>query len=95
MPEKSPDTSDNTPSQESTPIRPAQMPEFIPLPCGDKVEFYSGLKRSKLNQLILPCAENDWNPPVKSVSLRPRGCTKGKRLIVLSSLLEYLRRQEA
>lgn len=70
-----------------------QMPEFIPLPCGDMVEFYSGLKRGKLNQLILPCAENDWKPPAKSISLRPKGRVKGKRLIVLSSLLEYLRRQ--
>ena len=70
-----------------------QLPEFVPLPTGDHVEFYSGLKRGKLNQLILPGGQNGGVPPVRSISLRPRGSTKGKRLIVLSSLLEYLRRQ--
>lgn len=51
---------------------------------------YTGLSRSKLNQLILPCEQNDWNPPVKSACLRQRGALKGTRLIVLDSLLEYL-----
>ena len=66
------------------------LPEFVPLPPAKGVEFYSGLKRGKLNQLILPCPENGGRPPVKSVSLRQRGCLKGKRLIHLRSLLDYL-----
>ena len=65
-------------------------PEFVPLPPVGALEIYSGLKRGKLNQLILPSAENNWMPPVKSVSLRQRGCLKGKRLIHLQSLLNYL-----
>lgn len=68
-----------------------QLPEFIPLPREGQVEFYSGLRRGALNLLILPCKENDFRPPVKSVSLRRPGYTKGKRLIVLASLLEFLR----
>jgi hypothetical protein len=51
---------------------------------------YTGLSRSKLNQLILPCEQNDFKPPVKSVCLRQRGAIKGTRLIVLDSLLDYL-----
>jgi hypothetical protein len=65
-------------------------PEFVPLPPVGGIEPYSGLKRGKLNQLILATAENDWRPPVRSISLRPRNCIKGKRLIHLPSLLKYL-----
>lgn len=71
----------------------AGIPEFIPLPPPGGVEPYSGLKRGKLNQLILPSAANNWKPPVKSISLRPPGCIKGKRLVHLKSLLDYLRKQ--
>jgi len=71
----------------------SSRPEFVPLPPAGAVEPNSGLKRGKLCQLILPCASNDWKPPVKSVSLRPRNCQKGKRLIHLPSLLDYLHGQ--
>ena len=64
-------------------------PEFIRLPKGGLCP-YTGLSRSKLNQLILPCEQNEWKPPVKSVCLRKRGAIKGTRLIVLDSLLDYL-----
>ncbi len=67
------------------------LPEFVPLPSGKTTEFYSGLKRGALNQLILPGPANNYRPPVKSVSLRRAGNLKGKRLVVLASLLEYLR----
>lgn len=69
------------------------LPEFVPLPPPRETEFYSGLKRGKLNQLILPSRENGYRPVVKSISLRPSGCRKGKRLIHLQSLLKYLRAQ--
>jgi hypothetical protein len=68
-------------------------PEFVPLPPVGGIEPYSGLKRGKLNQLILPTAENRWRPLVHSISLRPRNCLRGKRLIYLPSLLKYLRDQ--
>ena len=63
--------------------------QFIRLPKAGLCP-YTGLSRSKLNQLILPCEQNDWKPPVKSVCLRQRGAIKGTRLIVLDSLLQYL-----
>src|SRR5436305_15044328 len=72
---------------------PLSRPEFVPLPSAGIIEPNSGLKRGKPCQLILPCASNDGKPPVKSVSLRPRHCQKGKRLIHLPSLLEYLHKQ--
>lgn len=68
-----------------------EKPEFVAMPSGKNVEFYSGLKRGKLNLLVLPCRENGFRPPVRSCSLKQPGCVKGKRLIVLDSLLEYLR----
>ena len=77
-------TSENI-SGTATPSRP----EFIRLPKGGLCP-YTGLSRSKLNQLILPCEQNDWKPPVKSVCLRQRGAVKGTRLILLESLLDVL-----
>ena len=67
-----------------------RIPEFIELPKPGEKEFYSGLRRSILNSLILPNPANDFRPPVKSVSLRRPGTQKGKRLIHLQSLLSYL-----
>ena len=46
----------------------------------------SSLSRGALNALIL-----GPNPPVKSASLRRKGATRGIRLIVTSSLMEYIR----
>ena len=68
-------------------------PEFIELPKPGRQEFYSGLRRSTLNRLILPCPSNDFRPPVKSVSLRRPGAQKGKRLIHLQGLLSFLHRE--
>ena len=74
----------------SSNARPESLyPEFIRLPKKGKCKW-TGLSRSKLNQLILPCSQNEFKPPVKSVCLRQRGATKGTRLIVLDSLLNYL-----
>ena len=69
------------------------MPTFIRLPKAGSHCLWTGLSRSKLNQLILPCDANGHSPPVKSVSLRPRGALKGTRLILLESLLDYLLEQ--
>ena len=69
-----------------------QRVEFIRLPKNGLCP-YTGLSRSKLNQLILPCEQNDWKPPVKSVCLRKRGAIKGTRLILLESLLDHIYRQ--
>ena len=65
-------------------------PEFIRLPKSPALCPFSGLARSKMNELVLPCAANDFRPPVKSISLRKRGQTKAVRLVVYDSLMAYL-----
>ncbi len=50
-----------------------------------------GLSRGKLNQLVLPCKENGFNPPVRSVSIRQRGLQRGVRLVFFDSLIDYLK----
>ena len=65
-------------------------PEFVRLPKSGTRCPHTGLSRSKLNQLVLPCKENDFKPPVESKVLRFRGTIRGTRLIVFDSLMEYL-----
>jgi hypothetical protein len=69
-------------------------PEFLRLPRTGTLCPFTGLTRSKLNELVLPCPQNDHKPPVKSVCLRQRGAVKGIRLIVFKSLMDYLHEQE-
>lgn len=73
--------------------QPQPRPEFIRLPATGKRCAYTGLSRSKLNELILPCAANNHRPPVVSKVLRQKGQTKGARLIVFDSLLSYINGQ--
>ena len=73
----------------TTPAHQPATPEFIRLPVRRKCP-YTGLSRAKLYQLISPCAENQFRPPVKSVSLRTPGAIKGVRLIHYASLLNFL-----
>jgi len=72
----------------------AQRPEWTRLPKAGSLCWLSGLSRSKLNQLILPCAENGSRPPVRSVVLRQPGRIKGVRLIHVASLLAYIEAQD-
>lgn len=67
-------------------------PEYIRLPTRGLCPF-TGLSRSKLYELILASETNNYSPPVKSVSLRKKGQIKGTRLIVLQSLLDYLKNE--
>ena len=69
---------------------PHCRPEFIRVPKLGLCPI-TGLSRSKIYDLITPNEGNGFKPPVKSVSLRKPGQTKGTRLIVLQSLLAYLR----
>ncbi len=64
----------------------AVKPEFLALPRPGAVCPVCGLGRSYLYQLI-----NEGK--IQSVSLRERGKTRGKRLIVADSVLAYLRSQ--
>lgn len=68
-------------------------PEFIRLPKTGTLCPLSGLTRSKMNELVLPCPQNDHKPPVRSVVLRQRGAVKGVRLIVFKSLMDFLHAQ--
>ena len=79
-----------TPAPQPPPLVPVR-PEFIRLPLHGLCPW-TGLSRSKLNELILPNPTNGFQPPVRSVSLAPPGKTKGVRLIYLESLLAHLHR---
>ena len=70
-----------------------RTPEFIRLPKTGTLCPYTGLTRSKLNELVLACPANEYKPQVKSVCLRQKGAIKGIRLVVFESLLNYLRQQ--
>lgn len=74
---------EDTNSNESQPI-------YIRVPRQNIKCPKTGLTRAYLNKLILPCKENNYDPPVKSVSACKKGKTKGVRLILLTSLLNYL-----
>jgi hypothetical protein len=71
----------------------AIRPEFIRLPKTGTACPHSGLSRSTLNSLILPCAGNGYKPPVRSCVLRQHGRLKGIRLIEFESLCSYIRSQ--
>jgi hypothetical protein len=65
-------------------------PEWLRLPKSGERCALTGLSRSALNELILPNYVNNFDPPVKSVSLRKPGQVRGVRLIHTASLLLYL-----
>ena len=50
------------------PLGEGMLPEFVPLPPANGVEFFSGLRRGVLNSLILCTTENGYRPPGKSYS---------------------------
>jgi hypothetical protein len=75
-------------------ITPAGSRRYIRLPDAGELCPFSALSRSKLNELILPTDEQP-NPPVKSIVLpNLAGNKRGCRLIVLESLMNYLRALE-
>lgn len=65
-------------------------PEWLRLPKSGERCAYTGLSRSALNDLILPTSGNNYDPQVKSVSLRKPGQVRGIRLIHAASLSVYL-----
>jgi len=77
------------PAVTATPI----FPEWIRLPKSGQLCPWTGLSRSKLNELVLPTAGNNRKAPVRSICLRKKGAQKGCRLIYLKSLLDYLEAQ--
>ena len=66
--------------------------EWLRLPQpGAKLCGY-GLTRGTLNELILPCEENGYKPPVRSLVIRKRGAARGIRLVHRPSLDAFLSR---
>jgi hypothetical protein len=65
--------------------------EFLRLPPPGRQCPITGITRSSLNVLILPCKENGFKPPVRSFSLRQKGRTTGIRLIDRADLVRYVR----
>ena len=65
-------------------------PEWIRLPQPGLRCNWTGLSRSALNQLILPCPTNGGRPPVVSYCLRQKGKKTGIRLISYDSLRKHI-----
>src|SRR5437762_42594 len=71
------------------------LPVYIRLPKSGTLCPWTGLSRSHLNQIILPSAANDWQPQVRSFSIRTKpGAWRGVRMIVFASLLEFLEQHQ-
>ena len=66
--------------------------EFMRLPKPKARDPIFGFSRSYLNTLVLPCKENGFRPPVRSIVLRKRGAKTGVRLVDLVSLRAFLDR---
>jgi hypothetical protein len=67
--------------------------EYMRLPPAGHTDPIFALKRAFLNSLILPCHENAWRPPVKSIVLKRKGTRKGVRLIEIASLRAFIQAQ--
>lgn len=50
---------------------------------------YTNLKRSVLERLCVPSKRNNFQPPIRSVSLREPGMRKAARLVNYKSLTDY------
>lgn len=72
----------------------AAAPEFIRLPPPGNREPHTGLTRSFLNLLILPCGYNGNKPPVRSFVLRKKGAKTGVRLIDAADLFRFIREHQ-
>jgi hypothetical protein len=66
----------------------APRPEFIRFPRQGTVEPHTGLARAFLYQLAK-------QGKIRTISLRDRNKTRGVRLIVFDSLIEFIRRAGA
>jgi len=89
--EKSPDAPLDSVGSSPAPVSSV---EFLRLPREKERDPLFGLSRSFLNQLILPCKDNGYRPPVLSHVLRRRGYRTGIRLISVDSLRDYIKSNE-
>jgi hypothetical protein len=65
-------------------------PEFIRLPKPKTRCPYTGMSRSELYALTIPCAANDNRPPVPAKNRRKPGNLRGVWLIPYGALISYL-----
>ena len=70
-------------------------PLYIRLPRPGGRCVLTGLSRSTLAELTVPGPRNQGRPPVASKYLRSRNATRGIRLILVTSLLDYIARLPA
>jgi hypothetical protein len=70
--------------------REISRPEYIGLPKPGRYCALTGLTRSTLAELVVPCEANDHKPPVKSFVLKKHGAIRGIRLINYDSLMAHL-----
>jgi hypothetical protein len=73
------------------PIRP----EFIRLPAPNEFCPYTGMSRSVLYRLTVPCKANGCIPQVPAKPLRGRGKLRGIWLIPFDQLVAYIHAQTA
>lgn len=71
------------------------VPEWSFVPRRDEHCLYSGLSRRSILLLVIPSKSNDFTPPVKSVMVRLTGNIRGRRLVSIPSLLDFLEREAA
>lgn len=70
---------------------PLPSPVWIRLPKSGQKCPHSGMSRTMLNGLCLPCKENGHRPPVASRVLKAKKyAQRGIRLIDYSSLMDYI-----
>jgi hypothetical protein len=64
--------------------------EWTRLPRSGERNPICALSRSTMNELVLPCAANNFRPPVRSIVIKKRGATRGIRLIHVPALIDFL-----
>lgn len=71
-------------------------PIYLRLPGNGRRCAITGLSRTVMHNLTVPCAANNFAPPVKSVVLRKhKYATRGVRLVLRQALLDHLKTLEA
>ena len=68
--------------------------EWIPMPKTGERCSISGLSRSAMRILVVPCSENEGNPPVESKRFQiPKWGSARKRFVRVASLREWIEKQ--
>lgn len=73
----------------------ASLPLWVPLPAarGGALCPISSLPRTALYKLTVACADNDMKPPVESKVVKPPGSRRGRRMVRVASLLDWIETQ--